>query len=400
MTLTRRKLIGGAAAAMLAARLPAAGTADADALAALDAAAGEKDPIKALALLRSAPKEGLSRARALDLASARAGLAIDAALPDAKGQHLYALQLQRAIGDDVDPDRAQARLEDELKRLLARADKLFAKFGDRTGDVGARYSRLWRDERYLYPDDDAGRAHAVADMNATLAGMRQRLPRAFEDLPPWCANVTTRALNAAEIAAGKQGYRIPPTKEAPGFYIVDPKDIRRRPSWTLPSVVAHELLPGHMVQLPCAALADPHPLRQRYTVNYPEGWAIYAEQLANAEGAFAGDPRAELGHIHWLLFRVGRALCDIGIHKDGWSIEFARSRLVSWQGEPAYFALFDPDLARSAKEPAGWASHALIWLAIADRAPRSGNAALKRYHSTLLADGPLRTEAIGAKLPA
>jgi uncharacterized protein (DUF885 family) len=400
VTLSRRTLIGGAAATMLAARLPAAGTADADVAAALDAAASEKDPVKALALLRPLSTRGLARARTLDLVTARAGLATDAALADAKSERLYALQLQHAIGSDLDPARAQARLEIELKRLLARADALFAKLGDASGDIGARYSRLWRDERYLYSDDDAGGVRAVADMNATLAGMRDRLPQAFSDLPPWCANVTTRSLNAAEIAAGKNGYRIPPSQEAPGFYVVDLKDIRRRPSWTLPSVVAHELLPGHMVQLPCAALADPHPLRQRYTVNYPEGWAIYAEQLAHAEGAFAADPRAELGHIHWLLFRVGRALCDIGLHKYGWSIEAARARLVSWQGEPAYFAPFDPDLARSAKEPAGWASHALIWLAIADRAPRSGGSALKRYHETLLADGPLRTETIGAMLRA
>ncbi|MDO6413356.1 DUF885 family protein [Sphingomonas sp. BIUV-7] len=395
MILGRRTLIAGAAATAFAARLPAAGSADAEATAALDAAAAEKDPAKALALLRSISRKGLSRARALDLEAARAGLAIDVALADATAATRYTLQLQRAIGSDLDPARARARLEAELQRLHARAAPLFARLGDTSGDIGARYSRLWRDERYLYADDEAGRARAVADMNATLAGMRDRLPLAFAGLPPWCANVSTRALNPAEIAAGKNGYRAPPTADAPGLYIVDLKDIRRRPSWTLPSVVAHELLPGHMVQLPLAA---PHPLRQRYTVNYPEGWAIYAEQLAASEGAFAADPRVELGHIHWLLFRVGRALVDLGIHRSGWSIEAARAKLVAWQGEPAYFAPFDPDLARTAKEPAGWASHALIWLALADRAPRTGSR--KRFHASVLVDGPLRTENIGARMRA
>jgi uncharacterized protein (DUF885 family) len=401
VTVSRRTLIAGAAAAALAARLPAAGTADEDLTAALDAAAAEKDPAKALALLRPLSAKGLSRAKALDLASARAGLAIDAAIPAAKGEALYTLQLKRAIGSDVDPARAEVRLEAELKRLHARAATLFAGLGDASGTIGARYSRLWQDERYLYSDDDAGRDRAVADMNHTLSGMRDRLPLVADNLPYWCANVSARSLNAAEIAAGKNGYRIPPTAEKPGFYIVDLKEIRRRPSWSLPSVVAHELLPGHMVQLPLATLANPHPLRQRYTNNYPEGWAIYAEQLANSEGAFAADPRVELGHIHWLLFRVGRALIDLGIHRHGWSLDSARDRLIAWQGEPAYFALIEPDVARSAKEPAIWASHALIWLAIADRAPKSGSvAALKRYHASLLFDGPLRTETIGAMLRA
>jgi uncharacterized protein (DUF885 family) len=401
VTLTRRTLIASAAAGALAARLPAAGTAEADVTAALDAAAAEQNPAKALALLRPLSVKGLPRAKRLDLDTARAGLAIDAALPVATGDKLYALQLKRAIGSDVDTNRAEARLAAELKSLHARAAVLFDTLGEPSGTIGARYSRLWRDARYLYSDDDAGRARAVADMNATLAGMRDRLPLAFDALPAWCAIVSTRSLDAAEIAAGKNGYRIAPTAEKPGFYIVDLKEIRRRPSWSLPSVVAHELLPGHMVQLPCATAANLHPLRQRYTNNYPEGWAVYAEQLANSEGAFAGEPRVELGHIHWLLFRVGRALVDIGIHRHGWSLESARDRLIAWQGEPAYFALIEPDVARSAKEPAIWASHALIWLAIADRAPKSGGgAALKRYHTPLLVDGPLRTEAIGAMLRA
>jgi uncharacterized protein (DUF885 family) len=400
VTVSRRTLIAGAAATVVAARLPAVGPAEADVSAALDAAAAEKDPAKALALLRPFQAKGLARPLALDLETARAGLAIDAALPDATPAARYTLQLKRAIGSDVDPARAEARLEAELKRLHARAAALFADLGDTSGTIGARYSRLWRDERYLYSDDDAGRAGAVADMNRTLSGMRDRLPLVADNLPSWCANVSARSLNAAEIAAGKNGYRIPPTADKPGFYIVDLKEIRRRPSWSLPSVVAHELLPGHMVQLPLATLANAHPLRQRYTNNYPEGWAIYAEQIANSEGAFAGDPRVELGHIHWLLFRVGRALIDLGIHRQGWSLESARDRLIAWQGEPAYFALIEPDVARCAKEPAIWASHALIWLAIADRAPRSGSAALRRYHATLLFDGPLRTEAIGAMLHA
>ena len=32
------------------------------------------------------------------------------------------------------------------------------------------------------------------------------------------------------------------------------------------------------------------------------------------QGAFAGDDRARLGFLHWLMFRLCRSLIDTGIH--------------------------------------------------------------------------------------
>jgi uncharacterized protein (DUF885 family) len=195
-------------------------------------------------------------------------------------------------------------------------------------------------------------------------------------------------MSRVEELAGKAGYRVLPAPGKSGAYYVDLKNIRRRPSWTLPSVVAHELLPGHMIQLPIEVAADPHPLRLEYAPAFAEGWGVYAEQLAAAEGAFV-DPMAELGHIHWLLFRVGRGLVDIAIHSDGWPVEHARAQLVEWQGEPVYFAPFDTDLARIVAEPASRAAEALAWLAIADRAPPAV-AARKAFHRDMLAGGRKR----------
>ncbi|RZM33699.1 MAG: DUF885 family protein, partial [Sphingomonas sp.] len=181
-----------------------------------------------------------------------------------------------------------------------------------------------------------------------------------------------------------------PTPTRPGAYVVDLKDIRRRPSWTLPSVVAHELLPGHMIQLGLEGATPPHPLRIDYASAFVEGWGIYAEQLAEKAGAYA-DPHDALGHIHWLRFRVARALVDLGIHLHGWSIEQARERLIEWQGEPAYFAPFDVELARIPLEPATRVAEAMAWLTIADTDRGKSPVA---YHTALLAHGRLRVDDI------
>ncbi len=308
------------------------------------------------------------------------------------GAFWYTLLLNRAVGNGHTPASVEARLLAELETQTARAAALFARIGMTTGTVAERYSTLWRDERYLYPDSDAGRASAVAAMNATLAAIRSRVPALVGSVPAWTLDVTTRSLSPQEIAAGRQGYRQAPTPTKPGAYIVDLKDIRRRPRWTLPSVVAHELLPGHMIQLGLEGVRPPHPLRIDYASSFPEGWGIYAEQIATE--AYP-DPLSELGHVHWLLFRVSRAIVDLGIHVRGWSLTEARARCVAWMGEPGYFAPFDVDLARIPVEPTTRLADAVAWLAIADGARGKRGTALIAYRQAILADGRKRTEQIG-----
>ncbi|MEG3168327.1 DUF885 family protein [Sphingomonas sp. LB3N6] len=301
------------------------------------------------------------------------------------GADWYALQLQRSLGT-MTPSYAERRLSAELSHLHARATHLFDQIGASRGTVAARYATLWRDERFLYSDTDAGRANAVTDMNRMLATARTAITPAFGQLPHWCLNASASMVSAQEIAAGRGGYREVPTPTRPGAYVVDLKDIRRRPRWTLPSVVAHELLPGHMIQLGLEGAAPPHPLRVEYASAFVEGWGIYAEQLAEQAGAYT-DPHDTLGHIHWLLFRVARALVDLGIHLHGWSIEQTRERLAEWQGQPAYFAPFDVELARIPLEPGARVGEAMAWLMIAYRSRHRSPTA---YHRHLLLRGRRR----------
>lgn len=401
---TRRAVVAGAAALLAVPGLASgAGDDDARLRAVLDALPKGGDPGPKLAALRGFNPARLSLSSRLDLTAVREGLAVDAeiagcfpgvdpvkgyaAAPPAARPIWFGLLLRRRLGA-VFLVAAHRRLERERDRLLRHADLVLRRVGQSHGTVGARFSALFADERWLYPDDDVGRDRAVADMNRVLVERRRQVPLAFDTVPPWCLDVHAARMSSAEERAGRAGYRVLPSAGKSGAYYVDLKDIRRRPSWTLPSVVAHELLPGHMIQLPIEAAANPHPLRLEYTPAFVEGWGVYAEQLAAAEGAFA-DPMDVLGHLYWLLFRVGRGLVDIAIHCDGWTAERARAQLVAWQGEPAYFAPFDSDLARIAAEPASRAAEALAWLAIADRARRAIGAR-KAFHREMLEGGRKR----------
>nr|WP_317892546.1 DUF885 family protein [uncultured Sphingomonas sp.] len=362
-----------------------------DLRAALDAAEKDGDP----AHLAGFDARTLPPGQRLDLLTARAGLAIDAQLATATGTQRYALLLQQRSGSNVTPERTRERLTRELEHLTARADRLFRGLGRTRGSTGERYRALFADPQWHYPDSDAGRDQAVADMNRVLAAARVRVPALLGPVPPFCLDVTARGLSAAELAAGRGGYRELPTPQKPGAYVIDLKDIARRPSWSLTGAVHHELLPGHMTQMPMEVLAVPHPLRLRYAPSYAEAWGMYAEQLAAADGVYRGDPLGELGHIHWLLFRVTRGLADLGIHLDGWSIDQARAQLIAWQGEPGYFAPFEIDLPRIAKEPATRAAEAMGWLDLADTAARVAPAEGVHFHQAMLRHGRMRTEAYG-----
>ena len=223
----------------------------------------------------------------------------------------------------------------EVHDLHARADVLLSKVALKRGPVGQRLRSLANDERYLYPDSDAGKARAVADMNARIRTMLPALQPLFKTVIN--TNIEVRRLTASEELAGRIGYRVAPSADGarPGVYFVDLHAIRNRPTWSLASVTYHETLPGHLLQLPIQEAAKLHPLRQQLTPRgYSEGWAIYAETLAQRIGVYRDEPLSEIGYLQARLFRVARMLTDIGIHVSGWSRTQAIQTLMELTAQP------------------------------------------------------------------
>ena len=265
----------------------------------------------------------------------------------------------RAFADPVaDHQRAAAA----ARIAQARADVLLRGLGMRTSSVAERLRALAKDDRWLFPDTDAGRERAVAEMNARLAKLRPRLVIAFGALTIPAAEV--RRMSPADVAAGRGGYR------EPGAYYVDLRDIRARPAWTLPSVAFHETVPGHALGPPAGT-----PMF--------EGWATYAEQLAADLGAYAGDPRGELGYLQWRLFRLGRVVADTGLSTMGWSRDRAIAEMMGLQGQSIAFITIEADVDRMIKAPGKVAAEGIAALEIAARRPKDRRA-WPAYHRMVL----------------
>ena len=322
------------------------------------------------------------------------------------GEAYYALLLKAAMGAEITPTQAWDRARTAAKALTARADKLLKAQGLTKGTVGARLAVLSRDERWLYTDDDAGRDRLMADMNAWLAKAVARLPTSFATIAPGSRAVSMSRMTPADEAARRQGYREAPSFDGsrPGAYYADLNTIRTRPSWTLPSVVHHESVAGHMVQMPLEEGSGAHPLRSRVAFpGFSEGWAIYAEQLADEEGAFAGDPLAQLGYIQWMLFRVGRLLADLGIHMKGWNVEKTTAFLNNLQGPPPVFSPVAQGIERIAIGPAASAGQGLAWLELvrlreSARKLQGSGFDIRAFHDAVLVSGTLPLSMLRARV--
>jgi uncharacterized protein (DUF885 family) len=290
----------------------------------------------------------------------------------------YRAALAQAYGAPVDPDAAHLQALAVTRAAQARADVLLRSQGLKTGSVGMRLRQLATDPRWLYSDDDAGRDRAVADMNGCVTALRPRLPVAFGDLPVAAAEV--RRMSRAEEAAGRGGYREAPRDGKPGVYYLDLKTIGDRPAWTLPSAAFHEVIPGHLLQLPFQAAGAP-------AGAYFEAWAIYAEMLAADLGAYRDDPRGEIGYLQWRLFRIGRIVVDTGLHARGWSRDQAIAAMTEMQGRSVAFISIEADVDRMIAAPGKYAVDGLGALALADWRP-GDRRRWPAFHRAVLVEGP------------
>ncbi len=299
------------------------------------------------------------------------------------GDAFYAEVLQFQLGASVDAREAHQRAIERCRELHAEADVLLRGQGLARGDVGERLRALGQNPRYHYPVGDEGKARAVADMNARLARTRALLADVIEDAAAAPGEVQRLAANLE--ARGAQGRR------QGAVYYVDLGAVR--PSWTLASVVHHEVLPGHIYQAPYEGAAAPPALQLRYASGYSEGWSTYAEQLADEAGAFTDDPLGRIGYLQWMLFRMARVVADTGIHALRWSRERAIAEMRALQGESIAFVSIEEDVTRFCVQPGIYAAQGLAALHIAELRERMRRSArgfsLMRFHRAMLEHGPL-----------
>ncbi len=151
-----------------------------------------------------------------------------------------------------------------------------------------------------------------------------QLPRFFKKLPrkPYGVAPVPDAI-APKYTTGR--YISPQEDTQPGYYWVNTYDLPSRPLYVLPSLTAHEAVPGHHLQISLnSELGDSIPSFRKsfYLSAYGEGWGLYSEFLAEEMGLYT-TPYEMFGKLTYEQWRACRLVVDTGIHALGWTREQA-----------------------------------------------------------------------------
>lgn len=270
------------------------------------------------------------------LKEVRAGATHDAGVwRFAKGPAFYAANLRYTTTTNMTPDEVHQLGLDQAAEIGARLDTLLRKQGLTQGTVGERIRGLYKDPSQYYPNTDAGRAALLASLQAKLVEIKARLPRMFDHLPNMQIEVRRVPPAIDSGAPGAYSESAPMDRSRPGYIYFNLHDTAEWPKWNLPSTLYHEGLPGHQLQGGLAQESQGIPMLRKnmYFSGYGEGWALYAEQLADELGMYDDDPLGRIGWLKAQIFRAGRCVVDTGIHHKQWSREKAIAYMTGLNGD-------------------------------------------------------------------
>jgi uncharacterized protein (DUF885 family) len=253
-------------------------------------------------------------------------------LPD--GEAYYAGALEAATTTKLTAEEVHRIGLEQVAELEAELDPILRAEGLTRGTPGERLAELNKRPDQVFPNTDEGRAALIAELNRQIAEIEAQLPRAFATLPK--ARVEARRVPEL-IQAGSAGAyydSAPLDNSRPAIYYINLRDTFDRPKFGLRTLTHHEATPGHHLQVSLAQESESIPLIRRFGgySAYSEGWALYAEQLADELGMYRGRPLERAGMLQSFLFRATRLVVDTGLHAKRWSREQATDYFLKTTG--------------------------------------------------------------------
>jgi uncharacterized protein (DUF885 family) len=246
------------------------------------------------------------------------------------GEADYALCIESATTLPLAPEEIHRIGLSELETLEWRARELGAQLGLRS--LSEIYQALRASSGSRRADE------AIAAATAAIRRAEARAGEFFpEPLPPPCE---VSPMPDVVASSGMAPHYTPPTLNGtrPGTFWFNQERPTAGTGWDLEGVAFHEGVPGHHLQLSRVQMLDDLPAMQRQRIQtvFAEGWALYAEQLADEMGLYAGT-ESLLGEVSTSLMRAARLVIDTGLHAFGWSRGHALEFMVTHVPQPEAF---------------------------------------------------------------
>jgi uncharacterized protein (DUF885 family) len=317
------------------------------------------------------------------------------------GDEFYAFTLRSFTTTGLSAQEVHRLGLSEVERLTAEADPLLRAQGITQGPIGQRIAALEKLPGQLFAQDDRGREELLAYLTAWIERFRVRMPEMFYSLPT--SPMEARRVPVATEVGSAGAYAVSTDIEGtrPGIFYINLQDVHARPRFGLPTLTAHEAVPGHLWQGAIVNSARDLPMFHRATgiSAFGEGWGLYAETLVDEMGFYRGDPLSRIGMIQSFMFRSARLVVDTGIHAMGWDRERAIRYFIETVGRNrgATEREIDRYVARPGQATAYKIGHNEM-LRIRDETRRRLGAKfdIKAYHDLVLLSGDLPLEVLAA----
>ena len=307
-------------------------------------------------------------------------------LPD--GRAYYAYLVKSETTTTLTPDQIFALGQSEIARIHKAMQSQMDAVGFH-GDFKSFVATIKADPRFY-----VSTRQALMEKASFLAKkIDGELPRVIGKLPRLTYGV--REVPRAMEEGYTTGRYDPgsPVLGISGGLMINTSHLDQRPLYELPSLVAHEGVPGHHIQIALAQeMTDLPGFRRDYaTTAFVEGWALYAEQLVSEIGLYP-TPYDRFGQLSMEMWRACRLVMDVGIHWKNWSRDQALSCLRD------NTALAEKNIQNETNRYISWPGQALGYkigeLTILDLRHQAENALgpkfdERRFHDLVLDEGAM-----------
>lgn len=340
--------------------------------------------------------------------------AIDATIPEAgsaiglwqlpQGDAWYAFLLRAATTTSLSADEIHEigleqthLLQDEIRAASREMGLGVTEMADIDEALNSR-----REPPAAKDDDDARRA-LVSEIEDRILASENAIRPFFHRMPG--SKVGVRAIPRFAEQHRNQSYQ-PPSLDGgrAAFFELNVGQLLSAPAAEKALLVFHEIFPGHHLQLSLAQETDHLPLWRRAITfdSYIEGWAKYAEVLAD-EAGLSGDPEYHLLRLRRDLLSTANLVLDTGIHAKRWTLDQATDFIRSQAGLSADFATYI--VHRSAAVPAQLCSYKIglmkfLELRAQARTAQGDAFDVKDFHHRILRHGAVPLELLETAIAA
>lgn len=163
----------------------------------------------------------------------------------------------------------------------------------------------------------------ILDYNMrALNRVKAKIPAWFGIIRP----IKIKSYPTFRAMTGASGEYYPPSEDGtrPGVYYINTYKPDTHSRANQEAILFHELIPGHHFQVSIASTRKNREHLDQYFLisGFGEGWALYAERLADEMGLYSDDI-SRIGMLSNEALRTARLVVDPGIHVMHWSREKA-----------------------------------------------------------------------------